>query len=105
MLVGRSVVACALCALALSTSPQIAISAEPTIQTRSALPPAVEPGTIQPATQLSRSGAFRQATSEEEAKLREAAQKMEMPAVPTGSDLERMLAVAGSSSDPRAHSR
>jgi hypothetical protein len=63
--VARSAAACALCALALSSTPQIAISAEPTYQTRAAMPPVVEPGTIQPAAQRSRSGAFRQATLEE----------------------------------------
>mmetsp|Transcript_30555 Transcript_30555/g.93494 ORF Transcript_30555/g.93494 Transcript_30555/m.93494 type:complete len:111 (-) Transcript_30555:187-519(-) len=102
----RSAIACALCALALSSSPQLAISAEATPDARAALPYVSDTKvSIQPAAHPSRTGPFYQASVKEEAELREAAKQIELPVAPPGSDLDWMLSQAGSSTDPRAHGR
>jgi len=100
----RSAIACALCALTLSTGPQFAISAEPVASAQVATLGDIQPGTIQPAAEASRTGPFRQASPEDEKALREAASKMEMPDVPPDSDLAKMLAEIRGSSNPLDHS-
>ena len=62
----RSAIACALCALALSSSPQLAISAEATPDARAALPYVSDTKvSIQPAAHPSRTGPFYQASVKE----------------------------------------